>query len=186
AGAAGQGDGAAAAGNQAIGSTAWWVLPSTLANRAGRPGEGPAGGVFGPVSRGGGLGGRIRATHVQPYLQPERRERRDGLLRRLLRPDVDQYYSAILQCVRYIVATDFLQRERPIVDVANEEAYADTGPPMPAPALPSTGLEAQGSQALGLLEEDLRLGDAGTEEDSWKKDLDDADIAELADSFQFK
>ncbi|CAE7270551.1 Nufip1 [Symbiodinium sp. CCMP2456] len=88
--------------------TAWWVLPSTLANRAGRPGEGPAGGVFGPLRT-----RQVRATHVEPYRAPEARERRDGLLRRLLQPDVERYYSAILQCVRYIVATDFLQLERP-------------------------------------------------------------------------
>ncbi|CAE7512783.1 Nufip1 [Symbiodinium natans] len=91
-----------------IATTAWWVLPSTLANRAGRPGEGPAGGVFGPLRA-----RQVRATHVEPYRAPDDRERRDGLLRRLLQPDVDRYYSAILQCVRYIVATDFLQLERP-------------------------------------------------------------------------
>ena len=44
----------------------------------------------------------------------EPRERRDGLLRRLLQPDVERYYSAILQCVRYIVSTDFLRSERPL------------------------------------------------------------------------
>ena len=42
------------------------------------------------------------------------RERRDGLLRRLLQADVERYYSAILQCVRYIVKTDFLRSERPV------------------------------------------------------------------------
>ena len=91
-----------------IAATAWWVLPSTLANRAGRPGEGPAGGVFGPLRT-----RQMRATHVEPYHGPDERERRDGLLRRLLQPDVERYYSAILQCVRYVVSTDFLQLERP-------------------------------------------------------------------------
>eukprot|EP00913_Durusdinium_trenchii_P001087 g997.t1 len=43
-------------------------------------------------------------------------KRRDGLLRRLLQPDVERYYSAILQCVRYIVSTDFLRLERPHIE----------------------------------------------------------------------
>merc|ERR1712023_19590 len=40
------------------------------------------------------------------------RPRREGLLRRLLQPEVDRYYSGILQCVQYIVATDFLRLEK--------------------------------------------------------------------------
>ncbi|CAK9045816.1 Nuclear fragile X mental retardation-interacting protein 1 (Nuclear FMRP-interacting protein 1) [Durusdinium trenchii] len=100
-----------ASAQQVISSTAWWALPSSLANRAGRPGEGPAGGVFGSLrSR------QLRPTRVEPYVVRDPRERRDGLLRRLLQPDVERYYSAILQCVRYIVSTDFLRLERPHIE----------------------------------------------------------------------
>lgn len=103
--------GAGAMTQKVINSTAWWALPSSLANRAGRPGEGPAGGVFTSLrSR------PLVATRVEPYVGAEQRERRDGLLRRLLQPDVERYYSAILQCVRYIVSTDFLRLERPHVE----------------------------------------------------------------------
>ncbi|CAK9045831.1 Streptococcal surface protein A (Adhesin SspS) [Durusdinium trenchii] len=74
-------------------------------------GEGPAGGVFGSLrSR------QLRPTRVEPYVVRDPRERRDGLLRRLLQPDVERYYSAILQCVRYIVSTDFLRLERPHIE----------------------------------------------------------------------
>ncbi|CAJ1336309.1 unnamed protein product [Effrenium voratum] len=104
---------------QDLSSTAWWILPSTLANRAGRPGEGPAGGTFGSLRT-----ARLRATHVAAYNFPEPRERRDGLLRRLLRPDMERYYSAILQCVRYIVSTDFLRLERPAL-AEPSQAQAD-------------------------------------------------------------
>lgn len=48
-------------------------------------GEGPSGGVFGSLrSR------AIRATRVEPYMVMEQRERRDGLLRRLLQPDMER------------------------------------------------------------------------------------------------
>merc|ERR1712196_622468 len=72
----------------------WWALPSTLANRACGLGEGPA--AYHGVPR-------ARAPRYEPPELPEERPRRDGLLRRLLQADVDRYYSAILQCVRYIV-----------------------------------------------------------------------------------
>lgn len=50
-----------------------------------RKGEGPSGGVFGSLrSR------AIRATRVEPYMVMEQRERRDGLLRRLLQPDMER------------------------------------------------------------------------------------------------
>ena len=132
-----------------IATTAWWVLPSTLANRAGRPGEGPAGGVFAPLRA-----RQVRATRVEPYRAPEERERRDGLLRRLLQPDVERYYSAILQCVRYIVATDFLQLERPHV-------------PLPSASIQiaSTSVAREG--------EDLQ------DEHAEPAELDDSDIAKL-------
>ena len=55
------------------------------------PGEGPAGGVF------ASLRSRPRplaATRVEPYVGAEQRERRDGLLRRLLQPDVERFLEA--------------------------------------------------------------------------------------------
>jgi len=80
----------------------WWRMPSMLANRAGRPGEGPMGP---PTAESGKRLARF------PRFQPlhSERDRRDGLLRRMLRPEMDQYYSSVLQCVRYIVATDFFR-----------------------------------------------------------------------------
>lgn len=179
------------AGAQAIGNTAWWVLPSTLANRAGRPGEGPAGGVFGPVAR---SRGRLRATHVAPYVPPDSRERRDGLLRRLLRGDVDQYYSAILQCVRYIVNTDFLRLERPVAPIEADDSYAASGQ---SASLPSTAPPAVGSNLDKVVEpskvaEAARSSpssslvvvnpiDAALLEEAEREELDDTDIAELAE-----
>merc|ERR1711972_1173589 len=67
----------------------------------------------GPFGNGGIGKPRLKATHVKPCYAQEERPRRDGLLRRLLKSEVDGYYSAILQCVRYIVATDFFRKERP-------------------------------------------------------------------------
>jgi hypothetical protein len=84
--------------------TAWWVLPSTLANRVCGLGEGPA--AYHGVER------QPRAPRYEAPERPEDRPRRDGLLRRLLQADVDRYYSTILQCVRYIVATDFFRLEK--------------------------------------------------------------------------
>lgn len=139
----------------------WWVLPSTLANRACGPGEGPAGA---DAAR---HGSRLRALYVEPCHRPDERERRDGLLRRLLRPEIHKYYSAILQCVRYIVATDFFRLERiPLPDSITalegpgiRLSLCDEDPPL-AP-------NAQATLALGRVE----VGE----------DLEDADIAELAD-----
>lgn len=82
----------------------YWTLPSTLANRVCGLGEGPA--AYHGVPQ------RPRGPRYEAPEPPEDRPRRDGLLRRLLQADVDRYYSAILQCVRYIVATDFFRLEK--------------------------------------------------------------------------
>lgn len=176
------------AGAQAIGNTAWWVLPSTLANRVGRPGEGPAGGAFGPVAQGRG---RLRATHVAPYIAPDQRERRDGLLRRLLRLDVDQYYSAILQCVRYIVNTDFLRLERPVAPIQVKDDHAESSAgPVVASSMPSTSCDngkAEDSETKAadvvrtLRQEVVNPVDAALLEEVEHEELDDTDIAELAE-----
>lgn len=109
----------------------WWVLPSTLANRACGAGEGPAGGrgnmtwLYKP---------RKQAPRAPEYEPPEERPRRDGLLRRLLQPEVDRYYSAILQCVRYVVATDFFRLEKAAPAAATLEdtgAASSSGAPHP-------------------------------------------------------
>jgi len=105
----------------------WWALPSTLANRA-CPGEGPP-------ARPRPLLGRERPTFVRPSSFLCSRMRRDGLLRRLLKPEVDGYYSTILQCVRYIVDTDFLRMERALRHVPG--AAAASAPP--AAAAPAPG-----------------------------------------------
>eukprot|EP00933_Yihiella_yeosuensis_P061230 TRINITY_DN6403_c1_g1_i2.p1 TRINITY_DN6403_c1_g1~~TRINITY_DN6403_c1_g1_i2.p1 ORF type:complete len:314 (+),score=79.95 TRINITY_DN6403_c1_g1_i2:333-1274(+) len=183
-----RGDAADNANDRPISSTAWWILPSTLANRAGRPGEGPAGGVFGALDR---SGKRMRATRVDPIGAHESRERRDGLLRRLLRSDVDGYYSAILQSVRYIVTTDFLQLERPIVPVAENAAYTPEASPSTQTVAGLTGPEASSAAsepAAGATEPraaaraiPVAPGEEQLIEQLEKEELDDADIAELAE-----
>lgn len=82
----------------------WWTMPSTLANRVCALGEGPA--AYHGVER------HTRAPRYEAPAPPEDRPRREGLFRRLLQADVDRYYSSILQCVRYIVATDFFRLEK--------------------------------------------------------------------------
>jgi len=158
--------------SQAAGVTPWWVLPSTLANRACRPGEGPSiSSSCGPMGSGShSQVHRLRPTFVQPSYQLQERVRRDGLLRRLLRPEVHSYYSAILQCVRYIVATDFLRLERV--------------PGLERPS-PSTAVSVLASQPNGGLTEDDEkeeerrriLEKAALAETT--EDLDDAELAEL-------
>jgi len=85
-------------------TSSWWGLPSTLANRVCRPGEGPFAASVGPPT--------IRETRVPPVIAIPERERRDGLLRRLLRPELNRHQSSILQCVRYIVGTEFFRLEK--------------------------------------------------------------------------
>jgi len=97
---------------------------------------------------------------VNPTPMLEQRERLDGLLRRLLRPDVDRYYSAILQCVRYIVSTDFLTMERPGIALAEAPAVAELSPMLALPVEPPCDDDQVASN---------------------EDELDDTDIAELAD-----
>lgn len=157
----------AAAADQAA-RVPWWALPSTMANRACRPGEGPAGTVG--SAQVGAQG--VRATRVPGCHPPGSRQRRDGLLRRLLKADVDRYYSAILQCVRYMVATDFFRLERPALpEGARAAAPAAAG----AGAAPVGGLAEVASGAAAALQE------ACAEPMEVDEELDDADIAELAD-----
>jgi len=86
------------------GDPKWWLLPSTLANRACGYGEGPA--AYHGVAR------KPRGPRYEAEEPPEDRPRREGLLRRLMNSDVDRYYSAILQSVRYIVGTEFFKLEK--------------------------------------------------------------------------
>lgn len=117
-------DGGVGSAENAAGGAPWWLMPSCLANRAWRPGEGPRPGDAAEADA-NMFGGRSRATHVRGHCPTEERERRDGLLRRLLRPEVSGYYSAVLQCVRYIVATDFLRLER--IHTSARPAAASSG-----------------------------------------------------------
>lgn len=137
------GDASAPRGIEApVAGPPWWTLPSTLANRACGIGEGPAG-------EPGGVGAaRGDPTTRQPLLraqrayldEPEQRPRRDGLLRRLLQPEVDRYYSAILQCVRYIVATDFFKLDK-------ARLPDDDGPNVATPAPPPAATDASSAAA---------------------------------------
>lgn len=95
------------------------LLPSTLANRACLRGEGPAADMNRAVASVGPDAAVTVMQRVEPCLPPPGRQRRTGLLRRLLQREVTNYHSAILQCVRYVVATDFFRLERaPLPDHA--------------------------------------------------------------------
>lgn len=128
-------------------SATWWALPSTLANRC-CPGEEP------PPRPRPALG-RDRPTYVRPSLFVSSRERRDGLLRRLLKPEVDGFYSTILQCVRYIVDTDFLRVERALRPIPGAPAAAAA--PAGAPDVAAVGGGPPAPPALAT--EDLDLAD---------------------------
>jgi len=153
----------------------FWLLPSTLANRAGRPGEGPRPEEIAGNTAGRAAGQRQRPTRVQSYHDPGDRERRDGLLRRLMRPEVNTYYSAVLQCVRYIVATDFLRLERVPPPISKRLAPA-------AQEAPTSGAAAAARASAKVPRVDAGNGVAASLEDDsvLREDLDDADIMELA------
>jgi len=156
--------------NQAAGAAPWWVMPSTLANRACRPGEGPTSGACGPMGSGSqSQAHRLRPTFVQPSYQLQERIRRDGLLRRLLRPEVHSYYSAILQCVRYIVATDFLCLER--MPASNRPSSPPTVSVLASQ--PNSGLtEEEKEEERRRMLEKAAVAEAA-------EDLDDEELAEL-------
>lgn len=132
----------------------FWLMPSMLANVVvladkGSTGEGclPSGGR------------RPKGRHLKAVTlyqrQCEERERRDGLLRRLLHPEVQDYYSGVLQCIRYIVATDFLRLPEP--PQIEDESFAGEGAASVAASV------------------------ADFEEEIEDVDLDDGDIIELAE-----
>jgi len=143
---AGPGAGGSAVGDASSlgGSEAtWWALPSTLANRA-CPGPQP------PPDARRSSAPRLRPTFVRPARELQERMRRDGLLRRMLRPEVDGFYSTILQCVRYVVDTDFLRQERALRSVP--AAIAGSGGLAPSEAPPGAAADT----------EDLDTADAAT------------------------
>jgi len=139
AGGAAVGDASSLGGSEAT----WWALPSTLANRA-CPGPRPL-----PDARRSNAP-RLRPTFVRPARELQERMRRDGLLRRMLRPEVDGFYSTILQCVRYVVDTDFLRQERALRSVP--AAIAGSGGLAPSEAPPGAVADT----------EDLDTADAAT------------------------
>jgi len=148
------------------GSASWWAMPSTLANRASRPGEVPAT----PGGTGHGGSGRMRPARLSMPFPPEERVRRDGLFRRMLGREVDVYYSAALQAVRYVVATDFLRLDR-----------------VPHAGDPRGKCEDQDKQLpqLAICSIESSHGDVGKKTDlgemaANEEELDDTDVAELA------
>lgn len=131
-----------------------------LANRACGVGEGPAAYHHVP---------RSRAPRYEAPEPPEDRPRRDALLRRLLLADVDRYYSTILQCVRYIVATDFFRLEK-------------VPPPPSAQLGPSSSTSAQvvGSSSSAP-DKDLKgASQAGPVAGIPRVELEDEELLELA------
>lgn len=110
---------ASGVGAQKLDLEQYRLLPSTLANRVCLIGEGPAADgrcVIGSSD----MDVSTTVMHrIEPCHPPQHRYRRSGLLRRLLQREVTSYHSAILQCVRYVVATDFFRLERaPVPDRA--------------------------------------------------------------------
>lgn len=165
------------------GGSRWWVLPSTLANRVSRPGEGPSGFTA--------TGGQpLQPTHVVPCPVPEPRHRRDGLLRRLLRPEVEGYYSTVLQCVRYIVATDFFRLERVPLPPRTQSSQAPARQPASEAAAPNVDSSTEARQedshkedeTPGVATEDpYNVGVPDGDAQSDVSDLDALDVEELAE-----
>jgi len=85
-------------------TTPWWGLPSTLANRVCRLGERLFAASVRPQT--------VHETNVPPMYGMRGGEGCDGLTQQLLQPEVNRCRSSILQCVRYIVATDFFRLEK--------------------------------------------------------------------------
>ncbi|CAK0890731.1 unnamed protein product, partial [Prorocentrum cordatum] len=202
---------AAAAAEQAA-RVPWWALASTLANRACRPGEGPAGTVG--SAQAGAQG--VRATRVPGCHPPGSRQRRDGLLRRLLKADVDGRGSqtcmgtGTAESRMFLEARFFLPQGLPQMHGHARPAASwprASGPATVAPPCPLVGtyrgrpvcwggLPEVASGAAAVLQElgvepmeavqvasgaAAVLQELGVEPMEVDEDLDDADIAELAD-----